>query len=604
LLHNTDLIVTLTAGLVVAFAVALVAVRLRLPPIVGYLVAGIIIGPFSPGFQGDMEIAPQLAEIGVILLMFGVGIHFSVRDLLSVRAIAIPGAVAQTATATGIALVMSMSWGWSFGEGVVLGLAVSVASTVVLLRALEARGALTASEGRIAVGWLIVEDLFTVLVLVLLPLLADSLGGEVPEGSAGGGDNVALSLLWAGLKVILLGVVMVVGASRVVPWLLLYVARTGSRELFTLAILATALGIAYTSAELFDVSLALGAFLAGLVVAQSAHSHQAAADALPLRDAFAVLFFVSVGMLFDPAILVEKPLQLAALLGLILIGKSVVAASLVLAFAYPLRVALVVAAGLAQVGEFSFILADMGRSLDLLSEDGNNLILGAALVSISLNPLIFLSIDPLERWVVRQPALARLLPEARRMRTFTPPAGAFADHAVIAGYGNVGYIVGQALKRMGIPFVVVEQSQRRIEEVQREGVTALFGDASNIAVLEHLHLPEARLFVAATADAAANEQMAQRAMVVNPNLEIVVRTRTLNERDAVRVHGVHEVVVGDVELALTMIRRSLSRLGYEEEEGRELIRHLRHDLETEHDVRQARFADVAAAAPSPSHAAD
>lgn len=585
MLHNTDLIATLTAGLVVALILALIASRLRLPPIVGYLLAGIAIGPFTPGFEGDREIAAQLAEIGVILLMFGVGIHFSVKDLLSVRNIAIPGAVAQIASATAIAIVVTSLWGWDFAEGLVLGLAISVASTVVLLRALEARGAVTASEGRIAVGWLIVEDLFTVLVLVLLPVVADPLGGTVPEGMAGAGDSLATALPLALAKIVLLVVVMFVGGARVVPWLLLHVARTGSRELFTLTILAMALGIAYASAELFDVSLALGAFLAGLVVAQSGQSHQAAADALPFRDAFAVLFFVSVGMLFDPRTIIEQPLELVALLLIVVVGKSLVAAGIVLAFNYPLRAALVVAAGLAQVGEFSFILADMGRSLDLLSEDGQNLILGAALVSISINPFLFWAIDPVEQWVRRTPPLARFLPDARNVRRFQPADHGLRDHAIIAGYGNVGTIVGQALRRLGIPFVIVEQNQRRIEEVEREGVTALFGDASNIAVLEHLRLQDARLLVAATADAIANEQMAQKARTVNPNLEIVVRTRTLNERDAVRAHGVHEVIVSDIELALTIVRRTVIRLGLDDDLALETIRHLRHDLESLHDIR-------------------
>jgi CPA2 family monovalent cation:H+ antiporter-2 len=515
-----------------------------------------------------------------------------VKDLLSVRNIAIPGAVAQIVTATAIAIVMSAAWGWSFGEGLVLGLAISVASTVVLLRALESRDALTASEGRIAIGWLIVEDLFTVLVLVLLPVLADPLGGEVPDGMAGAGESIATALPIALAKILLLAVVMFAVGARVVPWLLLQVARTDSRELFTLSILATALGLAYASAELFDVSLALGAFLAGLVVAQSAQSHQAAADALPFRDAFAVLFFVSVGMLFDPGIIIDQPLQLAALLLIVIIGKSLTAAAIVLVFSYPLRVALVVAAGLAQVGEFSFILADLSRSLDLLSEDGQNLILGAALVSISLNPLLFWSIDPVEQWVRRTPSLARLLPGARRLRSMDGPAhGLMAhglkDHAIIAGYGNVGSIIGAALSRIGVPFVVVEQNQRRIDEIQREGITALFGDASNIAVLEHLRLQDARLLVAATADAAANEQMAQKARAVNPNLEIVVRTRTLNERDAVRAHGIQEVIVSDVELALTIVRRTAVRLGMDDDLALETIRQLRHDLESLHDVRAA-----------------
>jgi CPA2 family monovalent cation:H+ antiporter-2 len=585
-LHGNDLIATLTAGLVVALVVALVAVRLRLPPILGYLLAGIVIGPFTPGFTGDREIASQLAEVGVILLMFGVGIHFSLRDLLSVRAISLPGALLQTSASTAIALLIWTLWGWSFGEALILGLAISVASTVVLLRAVEALGALTANEGRVAVGWLIVEDLLTILALVLLPPLATALGGANPGG---GGDHPAVALLIAAGKLLLLAVVMAAVAARAVPWLLVWVARTGSRELFTLTILATALGIAYASAEFFDASLALGAFIAGLVVGQSKQSHQAAADALPMRDAFAVLFFVSVGMLFDPSIVRREPAQLAALIVLVIAGKSAIAGLLVLALRYPLRVALVVAAGLAQVGEFSFILADLGRSLDLLSRDGSNLILGTALVSIAVNPLLFGAIDPVERWIMARPALARFVPAARSARTLAAGEVSLRDHAVIAGYGNVGHTVGRAL-RLGIPFVVVEQSQRRIEEVEHEGVPALFGDASNIALLEHLGLQDARLFIAATADAVANDQMAQRALQVNPNLEIIVRTRTLNERDAALEHGAGEVVVGDIELALTIVRRALARLGYDDEAGRETIRRLRRELEKEHDVRSGRLA--------------
>jgi CPA2 family monovalent cation:H+ antiporter-2 len=344
---------------------------------------------------------------------------------------------------------------------------------------------------------------------------------------------------------------------------------------------------------MFDVSLALGAFLAGLVVGQSSQSHQAAADALPMRDAFAVLFFVSVGMLFDPAILIEEPARLAGLLVLVVVAKSIVALGIVLLFSYPLRVALVVAAGLAQIGEFSFILADMGRELDLLSEDANNLILGAALISISLNPLIFRGIDPTEAWIRRTPSVARFLPDRRRLRTIQPTEIAMHDHAVIAGYGNVGNIIGLALKRHGIPFLVVEQSQQRIDELKGEGISALFGDASNIALLERLHLEDARMLIATTADAIANQQMALHAQRVNPNLEVVVRTRTLNERDAVHEHGVHDVVVSDIELALTIVRRSLVRLGFDDDVALETIRQLRHDLASEHDIRRAQAEEAA-----------
>src|SRR5688572_22362556 len=385
--HDVTLIATLAAGFVLAFVFGFIASKLRLPPLVGYLLAGVFMGPHTPGFVADAAMAGQLAEIGVILLMFGVGLHFSVADLMAVRRIAIPGAVGQIVIATAIGTAMSMLWGWSLGGALILGLCLSVASTVVLLKALEERGVVATPNGRVAVGWLIVEDLAMVLVLVLLPALAEVLGGQT--GAAEPSGNVFVALGVTVLKVIAFGVLALGIGPRVMPWLLRQAARTGSRELFTLAVLALSVGIAFAAAELFGVSFALGAFFAGMVLNESDLSHKAASNSLPLQDAFAVLFFVSVGMLFDPTILVREPMMLAGVLLLVLIGKSIVALAVVLVLGYPASTALIVSASLAQVGEFSFILAGLGISYKLLPPEGLSLILAASLVSITLNPLAF-----------------------------------------------------------------------------------------------------------------------------------------------------------------------------------------------------------------------
>jgi len=395
--HDASLIATVAMGLVVAFAFGFAAIRMGLPPLVGYLLAGVAIGPFTPGVMADVGLAQELAEIGVILLMFGVGLHFSAADLMAVRRIAIPGAVAQIVVATAIGAAMAMSWGWTLGAGIVLGLALSVASTVVLLRALDERNAVDTVNGRIAVGWLIVEDLAMVLALVLLPAFAEALGGQA-DPTHGASENLLLTLALTLGKVAIFVTISLVLGPRVVPWLLGQVARVGSRELFTLSVLAVALGIAFGSAQLFGVSFALGAFFAGVVLSESSFSHKAAADSLPLQDAFAVLFFVSVGMLFDPTVLVNEPLAVAAVLLLILIGKSLVALAIVLALGYPLSSALTVSASLAQIGEFSFILAGLGITLGLLPPEGRDLILAGALLSITANPLAFAAAARIERW--------------------------------------------------------------------------------------------------------------------------------------------------------------------------------------------------------------
>jgi CPA2 family monovalent cation:H+ antiporter-2 len=575
MLHDTELIGTLTGGLVLAFVFGFAATKLRLPPIVGYLIAGIAIGPFTPGFVGDTELAPQLAEIGVILLMFGVGIHFSVKDLLSVKNIAIPGAIGQSAGATLLATLSAVAWGMPWGEGIVLGLAISVASTVVLLRALEDRHALTSTEGRIAVGWLIVEDLFTVFALVMLPVMATSLGGSSSSDGSGNSFLVELGLA-AGKLALLIAVMFFIGA-RVIPWLLLQVARTGSRELFTLSVLATALGIAFASAYFFDASLALGAFFAGLVVGQSAQSHQAAADALPLRDAFAVLFFVSVGMLFDPEILIDEPGKLAWLIAIIILGKSIIAFGIVIAFKQAVRTALVVAAALAQIGEFSFILADMGRSLDLVSDETNNLILGAALISITLNPVMFMLVGVTERWLERHDRTRSIL-----TRSAAPvPIERMTEHAVVCGGGTVGQLIATALAKHNIPYVVFERDQRRVDDAVSRGIRAEWGDSTKRAVLENAHLETARLLVVATPDSADSQQIVSFGRMLNPNLTIVSRTRRPSEVDDLLHEGVaaEDVVVNDVEVGLTLIRRSLNRLGISDADALQTLRTIRQHSE-------------------------
>jgi CPA2 family monovalent cation:H+ antiporter-2 len=394
--HNISLITTVAVGLGLALLLGFIAARLKLPALVGYLAAGILIGPGTPGFVADLDIAAQLAEIGVMLLMFGVGLHFSLDDLMAVKRIAVPGAVVQMAVATALGAALATWWGWSLGAALVFGLALSVASTVVLLKALEGRGVLDSVNGRIAVGWLVVEDLAMVLVLVLLPALAPMLGGGGPAAAPG---ELWLALGRTLLEVTLFVALMLVVGRRLFPWLLWQVTKTGSRELFTLCVVAAAVTIAYGSAALFGVSFALGAFFAGMVLRESEFSHRAAEESLPLRDAFAVLFFVSVGMLFDPAVLLEQPLQVLAVVAIVIVGKSIAAFVLVLLFRYPLNTALTVSASLAQIGEFSFILAALGVSLELLPAQGQSLIVAGALFSIALNPLVFALVAPASRWV-------------------------------------------------------------------------------------------------------------------------------------------------------------------------------------------------------------
>jgi CPA2 family monovalent cation:H+ antiporter-2 len=553
--HETALIATMSVALALAFVGGFLATRLRLPAIVGYLLAGVAVGPFTPGFVADTGLAPQLAEIGVILLMFGVGIHFSLRDLLAVRSVAIPGAVGQSAAATALAVPVAIWWGWGVEAGLVLGLAISVASTVVLLRALLEGDLLETTSGRVAVGWLIVEDLLTVLALVLLPVLAGGGGDGHGAAAAGPGNwtDVLATIGWTLGKVVLLVLVMLLAGARLVPWLLIQVSRTGSRELFILAVLAVAFGIAFGSAVIFGVSFALGAFLAGLVVGESDLSHQAAEDALPLRDAFAVLFFVSVGMLFDPSILLASPWHVAAVVAIIIVAKPVAAFLLVVALRRPARTGLVVGAGLAQIGEFSFILAELGRSLGLLPDEGYNLVLAGALISITLNPLFFKAIRPLEAWLDRPSG------------TIEKPAADGAvemprEHVVLCGYGRVGRLIAGELDRQAVPYLVVDQDRGLIEELQRRGVAAFRGDVLEHGTLKQMHLDTARLLVVAMSDALATRQLVEEAHRQHPDLPIIARTHSETERKYLREHHV-DAILAEQELALTMNRHALARLG-------------------------------------------
>lgn len=556
--HDINLITTLAAGLGLALVLGFLAVRVRLPPLVGYLLAGILVGPFTPGFVADVGLSQQLSEIGVILLMFGVGLHFSLDDLLSVRRIAVPGAVAQITVATALGALMAGLWDWGLAAGVVFGLSLSVASTVVLLRALEDRGVLDSTNGRIAVGWLVVEDLATVVVLVVLPALAASTAGTSPAGQP----------LWLALAITLgkvaafIALMLIVG-RRVLSWLLWEVARTGSRELFTLCVIAAALGIALGSAALFGVSFALGAFFAGMTLRESSLSYRAAQESLPFRDAFSVLFFVAVGMLFDPTVLVREPLRVLAVVGIVMIGKSLAAFAIVLAFRYPLNTALTVSASLAQVGEFSFILAALGVSLGMLPVEGQSLVLAAAIISIALNPFVFHAIEPAQRWIRSRSALARKLERSEDPLAELPatvPQERLTGHVLLVGYGRVGRRIGEELVRQGVALVVAEENRETVDALRDRGMLAVSGDATEPAVLIQAHVARARLLVVATPDAFKARKMLEIARALNPGIETVVRTHSDEESDLLRKEKVGAVFMGEHELARGMISHIAERM--------------------------------------------
>ena len=576
--HETALIATIAAGLGLAFVFGFLATRLRLPPLVGYLVAGIIVGPFTPGYIADSGLASQLAEVGVILLMFGVGLHFSVRDLLAVRRIAVPGALVRIAVITAIGAGVGRAWGWTWGGALVFGLALSIASTVVLLRAFEERGILTSADGRIAVGWLIVEDMAMVLVLVLLPPLAGVLGGHTATAAPGSGMGVALSVGLTLLKVAAFVALMLYAGSRVVPWLLAAAARTGSRELFTLAVLAAAVGIAFGASVVFGVSFALGAFFAGVVISESDLSHQAAAEALPLQDAFAVLFFVSVGMVFDPRVVVQHPIPVLLTLVVAMLAKGLASLVIVLFRGYPMQTAFTVSVGLAQVGEFSFILAGLGRSLGLLSSEGQSLVLAAAILSITLNPLAFPIADWMVRWIRAHPRVHGALERAHATLRELPEGvdeTRLRDHAVIVGFGRVGGTIGRALELLGIPYLVVESDREWVESLRARGEPVLFGDATRPGILEHAHVEKARMLVIAAPGAFQAREILAHARRLNPQIDIVARTHSETEQRYLEQQGVGLAVMGERELALGMARYALHRWAIESDEVELVVQGLR-----------------------------
>jgi len=558
--HNISLITTIASGFGLALVFGFIAERLKLPALLGYLLAGIAIGPSTPGFVADVQIASQLAEIGVMLLMFGVGLHFSLNDLLSVRRIALPGAVVQMGLATLLGTGLAMWWGWNLFPAFIFGLSLSCASTVVLLKALEARGVLETQNGRIAVGWLVVEDLATILVLVLMPPLA-----QIMESNANGG-GIPVSLLWTVgqtlLGVVIFIAVMLVFGRRFLPWILWQIARTGSRELFTLSVVAAAISIAWGAAEMFSVSFALGAFFAGMVMRESKFSHRAAEESLPLRDAFSVLFFVSVGMLFDPEVLLHQPVHVLGVVAIIIIGKSLAAAALVLAFRYPLNTSMIVSASLAQIGEFSFILAGLGLSLGILPEEGMNLILAGALISIGLNPLLFASIEPVSKWVLKHSATARKL-NAREDPYAELPMSTERKYlhgqVVLVGYGRVGKRIANALEANDIPYVVAEQNRERVEDLRERGIAAVYGNATEAEVLIQAHIANAAMLVVATPDLLNVQQMVDNARKLNPEIEIVLRTHSEDEMRFLREEKLGDVFFGEEELAKGMTGHVLQR---------------------------------------------
>ncbi|MFZ6177163.1 YbaL family putative K(+) efflux transporter [Nannocystis pusilla] len=544
MLHHTPLLDTIAAGLVFAFALGALATRLRMSPLVGYLAAGVVVGPHTPGIVADAALANELSEIGVILLMFGVGLHFSLRDLLDVKSIAIPGAVVQIALATGLGAGMGWLLDWPASAGLMFGLALSVASTVVLLRALEERRLLDSPRGKIAIGWLIVEDLAMVLALVLVPAIA-----------GGGGGDLWLSLGLTLVKVAGFLALMLVVGRRAIPWMLEQIAGTGSRELFTLCVLAIALGVALGAAILFNVSLALGAFFAGMLLTESEFSHKAASDSLPLRDAFAVLFFVSVGMLFDPAILVEQPLLVLATCAIIIIGKSIAALVLVLAFRHPLATALTISVSLAQIGEFSFILAGLGIELDLMPTMARDLILAGAILSILCNPLLFAALD---RWQRRRERAEA----AQRAVVASGPPAPEGPFVLLIGFGRVGSAIAQILRERGTPLLVVDTDPELVDRAQARGIPAICGNAANPRVLAETGFAQARLALLAIPQALEAGEIVARLREAKPDMTIIARGHSEAEVEHLLRHGADGAVMAERIMALRMAEMAAHSLAY------------------------------------------
>ncbi|MET3123107.1 CPA2 family monovalent cation:H+ antiporter-2 [Oxalobacteraceae bacterium GrIS 2.11] len=538
MLEQTPLIATIVGCIVLAFVFGTLANKLSMPPLIGYLVAGILVGPYTPGFVADGHLAHELAEIGVIVLMFGVGLHFSLKDLLAVKTIAIPGALLQIVFATLLGMVLCWAMGWPVGQGIIFGLALSCASTVVLLTALQERRLVDTQRGQIAIGWLIVEDIVMVLALVLIPALSSILGGH---GEALSNTDLARMLAITIGKVIAFVVVMVVFGKRAIPWILERIASTGSRELFGLCVLAIALGFALGSTYLFGVSFALGAFFAGMMLAESELSHRAAEESLPLREVFSVLFFVSVGMLFDPSILLREPLQVLATVLIIVVGKSLVSMALVLAFGRPLSTALTISASLAQIGEFSFILATLGISLGILPDSGRDLILAGAIISIILNPFVFMGLDCLKPWL------------EKREQGSSEQCELQHGHTILVGFGALGKLVGDELTARKIPFVIVEDHPDAIHDTHNPDIPAIYAHASAPGVLEQANIQTARCMVLTIPDTIVAGELIAHARSLNPAITTIARASTAAEETHLHKHGATHVILSKREMARSLV---------------------------------------------------
>lgn len=563
--HSTILITTIAISLGLALLLGMVAHRLKLPILVGYLAAGIIIGPATPSFAVDLALSSQLAEIGVILLMFGVGLHFSLDDLLAVRKIAIPGAILQILVATLLGTMVAISWEWSLGGGIVFGLALSVASTVVLLRALEHRGLLKSINGKIAIGWLIVEDLVVVLALVLLPALSSWFTADTDPASITSNRNLELLMtltVTLGKVSIFIGFMLIIG-RRIFPKLLWYVASTKSQELFILCVVSVAVGIAYGAAILFDVSLALGAFFSGMVMRESPLGHRAAQESLPLRDAFSVLFFVSIGMLFDSNILLEEPLKLVIVVIIIIFGKSVTALLLILAMRYPLNTALTVSVSLAQIGELSFILASLGHSLGLLPSNGYSMILAGALITITLNPLVFRTAEPIQNWIRARSRLARFVERPNDPLAELPVAvssNVVTNHVVIVGFGSMGAQIGKILAKQGIPFVVIDSNRELVEKLRSDGIHAVAGNASDAAVLIQAHIARSAVLMITVSDPIIVKQVVEVSRILNPHNDVLISTFDKEEASILQQEKAGKIYLGEQILAENVTAQIVSSL--------------------------------------------
>jgi len=561
--HELPLLVNIAVALGYALIGGLLARRIGLPPIAGYLLAGVAMGPFTPGFVGDPHSIGQLAELGVIFLMFGVGLHFSFKDLWLVRDIAIPGAVIQMALATGLGYLLTQRWGWTPSASLLLGVAVSVASTVVLLRGLMDHGLLETPHGRVAVGWLVFEDIATVLILVLLPVV----GGSSQAGLSNAAVAIGKAALFAGL--------MLLVGNRVVPWLLQRVVRTKSKELFILVALTVALGTALVSAAAFGVSIALGAFVAGVVVSESPYSHQVGADILPFRDVFSVLFFVSVGMLVNPAYLAQHWIEVVQLSTLIIVGKALIASGTAFLFPHPARTGLVVAAGLSQIGEFSFIVGQAGVALNVLDQSQYSLILAGALVSITVNPMMFKLITPAERWLQGRPAIWRRIDRHGPALAGRPEG--LRGHVVIVGWGRVGRHIAELLGRLEVPRLVVESDSSVAEKLRAAGMDTLFGDAANSEILQHAGLRHARALVVTVPDQITTEIIVAAAHSQAPDLHIIARAATSAGATHLTQLGADEIVLPELEAGVQVVRRTLLSLGFPIREVQDYAERIRRD---------------------------